>query len=157
MMKGMTKDWPRGFGLGLLATLAMTTVMALGMLSGRAPMPEPIPFAVVSSLFCRFPAPARMCLTGPAVRILGMGAHFLYGGAAGAVFMALFRRRSLLTGLSWGLALWLIMQTVFLPLVGWGFFGLAAAGGTPKIALATLALHLVYGGILGACAGRARR
>jgi hypothetical protein len=38
------------------------------------------------------------------------------------------------------------MELMVLPLLGWGVFGSAI---TPKIAIATLALHLVYGGTLG--------
>lgn len=38
------------------------------------------------------------------------------------------------------------MQIMFLPFLGWGLFGTAI---TPKIAVATLVLHLVYGGVLG--------
>jgi hypothetical protein len=45
-----------------------------------------------------------------------------------------------------GLFLWLIMELVVLPLLGWGVFGSAI---TSKIAVATLVLHLIYGGILG--------
>ena len=38
------------------------------------------------------------------------------------------------------------MEVVFLPFLGWGFFGVAI---TPRIAVATLILHLVYGATLG--------
>lgn len=42
------------------------------------------------------------------------------------------------TGLLWGTGLWLIMQIIFLPFLGWGFFGAAV---TPAIAVATFILH----------------
>lgn len=49
-------------------------------------------------------------------------------------------------GIGLGVALWLVMQVVWLPYVGWGAFGTAH---TPKIAIATLILHLIYGATLG--------
>jgi len=47
--------------------------------------------------------------------------------------------------LVWGVVLWFIMQILVLPLIGWGIFGSAI---DVKIAVATLVLHLVYGGLL---------
>ena len=38
------------------------------------------------------------------------------------------------------------MGVVVLPLLGWGLFGTAI---TPRVAVATLLLHLVYGSVLG--------
>lgn len=49
-------------------------------------------------------------------------------------------------GCGYGVLLWLLMGLVFLPALGWGFFGTAI---TAAIAVATLVLHLVYGGTLG--------
>lgn len=49
-------------------------------------------------------------------------------------------------GLGYGVLLWVLMGIVFLPFLGWGLFG---TGVTPKIAVATLVLHLLYGGVLG--------
>jgi len=129
----------RGFGYGLLATLAMTVVMLLGILTGMSPMPAPIPVALVKWAFGNLPQPALMGI--------GMMAHFLYGGVAGVLFAHLFRQKTnLQTGLLWGALLWLGMQLTVLPLLGWGVFGTAI---TPKIAVATLVLHLIYGGVLG--------
>jgi hypothetical protein len=57
-------------------------------------------------------------------------------------------------GLGWGVLLWIVMDAVVLPLLGWGFFGLAI---TPRIAVATLVLHLVYGATLGLLMDRDKR
>lgn len=128
-----------GFVSGLIATLVMTLIMAAGMSTGVAPMPEPIPLAIAERVIGN--------ASGPALMILGMVSHFLYGGLAGALFTFLFGRESMvLRGLIWGGLLWAIMQLVVLPLLGWGFFG---ANVTVKIAGATLVLHLVYGAVLG--------
>jgi len=45
------------------------------------------------------------------------------------------------------------MQVVVLPFIGWGLFGAAI---TPKIAAATLLLHLIYGALVGWLVDRRR-
>ncbi|MCH8306241.1 MAG: hypothetical protein IIB94_14070 [Candidatus Marinimicrobia bacterium] len=125
----------KGFIWGLLATLAMTVVMLLGMISKLSPMPAPIPIALAKWAFGDLPKPALMGL--------GMIAHFLYGGIAGLVFTLVIKNRvNIWKGLGWGILLWLGMQLIFLPLLGWGVFGIVIS---PKIAVATLMLHLIYG------------
>jgi len=134
----------KGFIWGLAATLAMTVVMLLGMISKLSPMPAPIPIALAKWAFGALPKPALMGI--------GMFAHFLYGGVAGLVFSLVFKNRvGIWKGLGWGILLWLGMQLVFLPLLGWGVFGSAIS---PKIAVATLVLHLIYGSMLSWGLGR---
>ena len=129
----------RGIGYGLLATLMMTVLMVIGTIAGVSPMPAPIPIALARWVLGDVPQPALL--------VSGMLAHFLYGGVAGAVFALVLKNRAgLWLGIGYGVGLWLIMQIVFLPLLGWGVFGTAI---TPRIAAATLVLHLIYGGILG--------
>ncbi len=62
------------------------------------------------------------------------------------IFVKLFSKRNIATGLLFGGILWLVMQVAFLPILGWGFFGMNT---TPKIAVATLVLHSAYGLTLG--------
>lgn len=129
----------RGFLYGLLGTAAMTAVMLLGTATGLSPMPAPVPVALAKWAFG--------ALSQPALVAIAMGAHFLYGGTAGGGFALAFNRRlGVVSGLGWGVLLWLAMGLVFLPLLGWGLFG---TGVTARIALATLGLHLIYGGVLG--------
>lgn len=138
----MNEFLKKGFLWGLAATLAMTVVMVIGMTTGMAPMPAPIPVAIMKQLLGELPKPALMGA--------GILSHFMYGGAAGAVFAGIFRKRlGIGMGLLWGVVLWLIMDLAVLPFLGWGLFGTDAADGTPKIAIATLVLHLIYGVVLG--------
>lgn len=135
-----------GFGYGVLATLAMTLMMLLGLLTSMSPMPAPVPVALAKWAFGDLPQPVLMGI--------GMMAHFLYGGVAGIVFAHLFQQKlTLWMGFLWGVLLWFGMQVTFLPLLGWGIFGTTI---TPKIAVATLVLHLIYGGVLDWGTGRAR-
>lgn len=135
----MRKTIARGFGWGLLATLAMTAVMLTGVATGMSPMPRPVPVALAAWAFGALPLPALMAL--------GMVAHFIYGGAAGAVLAAVLgARTSVWSGLGFGALLWLGMGVIWLPVLGWGLFGSAIS---PRIGLATLLLHLIYGAVLG--------
>ena len=50
----------------------------------------------------------------------------------------------------WGVALWLVAQTVVMPMMGAGLFSSAMGG--PMAAMASLVGHLLYGSALGAVA-----
>lgn len=128
-----------GFGYGVLATIAMSILMLIALVSRVSPMPQPVPKAVVAQLFgSGIPKPMLMALA--------VGLHLGYGGLFGAVLARVARPVTVLKGLALGVGLWALMQVTFLPILGWGLFGTAI---TPKIAIVTLVLHLVYGGVLG--------
>lgn len=129
----------RGFGWGVTATIAMSIPMIIGTAAGVAPMPEPIPKALVTLIF-------GAGLPTPLLMILAAGSHLGYGGLFGAILTRLYPSAGVWTGLGLGVLLWLVMEIVVLPVLGWGVFGVAV---TPTIAVATLVLHLIYGGTLG--------
>lgn len=134
-----SKSMGRMAGAGALGTLAMTIPMLIAMKTGVAPMPEPVPRAILKTI-------TGGALAGPPLMVLAMIAHFAYGAFWAAMAEMILREFRILQGLALGLLLWLIMQVVVLPLIGWGAFGLEY---TPAIAIATLLLHLIYGGITG--------
>lgn len=117
----------------------MSVLMLVGMGTGAAPMPEPIPRAIVTAIF-------GSGLPQPAIVGLALIFHLGYGGLWGAVLVRAAPPVTVAKGLGLGALLWLLMQLVVLPLLGWGLFG---TGVTPAIAGATLVLHLVYGFVLG--------
>jgi Family of unknown function (DUF6789) len=128
-----------GFRWGVVATVIMSVVMIAGTATGLSPMPKPIPVALV----------ARMLgagLSKPVRMVLGAVAHLGYGGVFGAVLAAVARPATVWKGVGIGVALWFVMQVVWLPYLGWGAFG---ASVTPRIAVATLVLHLIYGASAG--------
>ncbi|MEX0892330.1 MAG: DUF6789 family protein [Gemmatimonadota bacterium] len=129
----------RGFGWGVGATVAMSALMIIGMLTGVAPMPKPIPAAIVGKL-------TGGSLPQAATMALAVVLHLGYGGFWGGVFAGFARRVTVWRGVGLGVVLWLVMQVAVLPFLGWGAFGTAQ---TPKIAIATLVLHLVYGATYG--------
>lgn len=127
----------RGALAGVLATLAMSVLMLAGMATGIAPMPEPIPKALAALVLEGAPQPALM-----GAAIVG---HLGYGAAWAAGLFGWREDASLAHGVGLGVGLWILMGLVVLPVLGWGLFGTAI---DPRIAVATLALHLVYGATL---------
>jgi len=92
------------------------------------------------------------------VYALGMAAHIMLGVLVFPLIYALLVYRllpggPLIKGLTWGLILWLIAETMVMPMAGAGFF-MSEIGGM-KAVMAALMGHLVYGGLLGVIAGRA--
>jgi hypothetical protein len=140
-----------GFGWGLVATLAMSAVMVTGYITGIAPMPEPIPGAIVGKVV---KGVIGAEIPQIAIMALAIASHFTYGGFWGAVLAGLARPVTIWKGLGLGVFLWLVMDIVVLPFLGWGFFGISI---TPRIAVATLILHLVYGFTLGWLMDRERK
>lgn len=129
----------KGAGYGLLGTLLMSVIMLIGMRSGMSPIPEPIPLSIAKGLLGAVAKPLLMAFA--------IITHFGYGAFWGGLLFRLVKAEGgVWQGLGWGVFLWLIMQLIVLPLLGWGVFGTAV---TVKIAVATLVLHLIYGGTLG--------
>lgn len=130
--------WP-GVGWGVVATVAMSIPMIAGAVAGILPMPRPIPAALVGELF-------GTGLPRPIFMGLAVGSHLAYGGAAGGLLALLTRPVTLAKGLGWGALLWVVMGVAWLPFLGWGLFG---TGISPRVAVATLVLHGIYGVTLG--------
>ena len=131
------------FGWGVLATVVMSIPMIIATATGIAPIPKPIPAALVGLVF----GPG---LPKPAHLLLAVISHLAYGGIWALILAAVTRRVTIWKGLGLGVFLWLLMQIAVLPALGWGVFGIAI---TPKIAVATLVLHLIYGATLGGLMG----
>lgn len=128
-----------GILFGLLGTLIMSLIMLIGMGTGMSPIPEPIPTAIAKGILGN--------VSQPLIMVFAIISHFGYGAFwGGLLYQWVNGDGKFWHGLGWGLLLWFIMELIVLPLLGWGVFGSAI---TPKIAVATLVLHLVYGGTLG--------
>lgn len=83
--------------------------------------------------------------------IMGWVGHFVIGAVIwGTLFALLFGvlpgRSAFAKALVFSVLAWLAMMLVFMPVAGAGFFGLAI--GLPVV-IATLVLHLIWGGVLG--------
>lgn len=128
-----------GFGWGLVATVLMSIPMIAGALTGLLPMPRPIPAAIVGELL-------GGGLARPVHLGLAAGSHLLYGGVAGGLLAVLTRPVTVAKGVGWGVLLWALMGVAWLPFLGWGMFGTEIS---PRVTVATLVLHLIYGVSLG--------
>lgn len=83
--------------------------------------------------------------------IMGWVGHFVIGSILWGVLFALLYRhlpggRGPVRGMVFGLFAWLAMMLLFLPVAGYGFFGVAI--GWSVIGF-TLLMHLIYGAVLG--------
>ena len=89
---------------------------------------------------------------------MGMAVHIMLGVLVFPLIYAIVVFRllpgaPLIKGLTWGLILWLIAETMVMPMAGAGFFMSEIDG--MKAVMAALIGHLVYGGLLGVIAGKA--
>jgi hypothetical protein len=89
----------------------------------------------------------------------GMALHFLNGTVIFPLIYAYVLYPFLpgnptIKGMAWGTILWLLAQTVVMPIMGGGFF--SAQMGGMMAAFGSLVGHLIYGALLGAVAGEAR-
>ncbi|WP_432745220.1 DUF6789 family protein [Methylobacter sp. G7] len=89
---------------------------------------------------------------------MGMAVHVMLGVLVFPLVYAIVVFRFLpgapiIKGLTWGLILWLIAETLVMPMAGAGFFMSEISG--MKAVMAALMGHLVYGGLLGVIAGKA--
>jgi hypothetical protein len=62
---------------GEVATIAMSALMGVGVLTGMSPMPKPIPLAIVGQILGEG-------LPNPLIMVLAVIAHLFYGGLWGA-------------------------------------------------------------------------
>ncbi len=81
----------------------------------------------------------------------GWVGHFIIGAVGWGVIYTWIRKilpgPAVVKGLIFGVLAWLVMMIVFMPVAGHGFFGLSLGIAAP---VATFALHLVFGAVLGA-------
>lgn len=142
--------WLKAAVVGALGSLVMFLIMMMGIhVTGIAPFNIP-------------PSAAFLETLGLNVGPLPLLAHFGYGATWSLVLVALYGADTdLKAGLTVAGALWLFMMLVYSPVIGWGVFGFGGTGhtlsstdplylGSPvKYLVATLVLHLIYGGIIG--------
>ena len=132
---------------GLIAALAATLVLSLLMIikGMMGMMPD---MNVIAML-------AKQMGGGPA---MGWAAHFMigvigYGLAYALVFSNLKIGGHILRGLTLGIAGWLVMMVVVMPMMGAGLFGLKMPSAM-MVPVATLILHAIFGIVLGAVFGK---
>jgi hypothetical protein len=145
------EEWAvRALGAGFVAVGLMSLVFMIGYTiaaaigaTGSGPIASW--FAALSNNFLTRQASDQLILT--------IAINCAFGLAWALIYAAFFARR--LSGPGWrrgmmfALLPWVLSLTLFFPMVGAGFVGLALNAG-PLPIIGNLILHLVYGGALGA-------
>ena len=124
-----------GIVAGFLATAVMSGAMSVMVSAGLAP-------DIVGLI-------SAMLASG---RDVGWMVHFLIGTVAWGGFFAILQpflpsRSPAIRAIMFSVAAWLAMMLLMMPMADAGYFGLALGWTTP---LSTLALHLIFGTVLGA-------
>jgi hypothetical protein len=126
-----------GLVAGLGATVVLSVMMVAKTMMGV--MPE---LDVIVMLSAMMGAPA----------LVGWLAHFMigtlaWGGGFALLDDAIPGNNTIVRGVVFGIAAWLGMMIMVMPMAGAGFFGMALGLMAPMM---TLALHIVFGAVLGA-------
>lgn len=126
-----------GIFAGLIATVVLSALMLLKGMMGV--MPDLDVIAMIAGMM-------------GAGAMMGWIAHFMIGAVYGLVFSLISGSGTtgsmVVQGVGFGIAGWLVMMVVLLPMAGGGFFGLAMPSGL-MVPVATLMLHVIFGAVLG--------
>jgi uncharacterized membrane protein YagU involved in acid resistance len=130
----------RAVPAGVIATASMTALLLIEPAIG---LPE---IAIGQLLSTSLSITTAHLAIGPAT---GWLVHFLVGIAWALLYVYVVMPRlpgaPFVRGLAYGFLVFLLAQSLLLPLVGGGFF----SGGNPSMLTGSLLGHLVYGGVLG--------
>ena len=129
-----------GFLAGFVATAVLSAMMVAKGMMGV--MPE---LDVVAMLGMMMGAPA----------IIGWLAHFMigtlaWGGGFAVLYGVIPGGSALIKGIVFGVAAWLAMMIMVMPMAGAGLFGMNFGVMAPMM---TLVLHIVFGAVLGGVYG----
>jgi hypothetical protein len=125
-----------GLVAGLISTVILSAMMLVKEMMGV--MPELNVIAMLSTMMGAFAAWGWLGHFIIGTVLWGGGFVMLYGLVPGAT--------ALVKGIVFGIAAWLGMMIVVMPLAGAGLFGMAFGIMVPMM---TLVLHIVYGAVLG--------
>lgn len=125
------RDLGIAVGIGLGTALLLSLVMVPAARAGLSPLPKPLGLAFAETL-----------LGGAVPLWVGVGFHVAWVTFWSVVYVALFRDQlTFLNALTVALGLWALVQVVFFPVVGWGFFGLQEG---PRLMVASLVPHALF-------------
>lgn len=129
-----SRSWPMAIGIGIAVSVLTAVVAIISQKTGISPLPKPLGLAFAKTLFGdSTPLP------------VGLALHTLYVTFWSVVFVRFFPKRTFMTALGLGLALWLAVLVVFFPIVGWGFAGLEIS---VMLIPAALMPHLLFAVLL---------
>lgn len=126
-----------GLVAGFSATVVLSAMMIAKSMMGI--MPE---LDVIHMLSAMMGAPA----------VMGWVGHFMigtlaWGGGFALLYSMIPASGAVMKGILFGIAAWLGMMIMIMPMVGAGLFGMAFGIMAPMM---TLVLHIIFGAVLGA-------
>jgi len=129
-----------GFLAGFIATVVLSVLMVAKGMMGLMPALD-----VVAMLSMMMGTPV----------IMGWLAHFMigtlaWGGGFAVLYDAIPGGSALVKGVAFGIAAWLAMMIMVMPMAGAGFFGMSFGMMAP---IMTLMLHIIFGAVLGGVYG----
>lgn len=124
-------------GAMIAGTLGAFLLWVIQLVMQQSTQSPPLGSAIASKLFG---------LQGQTAMIIGLILFLLAGAVWGAIYAAVAPRISWLTGLIFGVAPWLVVMLVILPMMGKPVF----AGGDMKTILLPLILNCIWGAFTGA-------
>lgn len=140
--------WNKGLLAGLAATIVLSVLMVIKAALGLMPAVNAI--QMLTQLGAKH-------FGLPASPVVGWIAHFVIGVVIwGLVFAGTYKTwpgSPPIKGVVFSIMAWLLMMSMFFPMVGAGFFGTNIGLAAP---IATLVLHVIFGLVLGAVFGRPR-
>lgn len=130
----------KGIFAGFIATVAISVFMLTKQIMEL--MPELDPIRMLTDMF------------GSSSLRAGWIMHFMIGSVVWGSLYALVQARlpgaNTLQGIIFGIGAWLLMMVMVMPMAGAGLFGLGIGIFAPML---TLALHIMFGAVLGAVYG----
>jgi len=129
-------DMFKAIGVGIVTAILLSAVMVPMAKFGISPFPKPPSLAFAETVLGRsLPLP------------VGLLFHIAYVTFWSVAYVVLFRDNLRLSrAMILALFLWVIVLVVFFPLIGWGVLGL---GISPKLIVAALIPHVLFGLFLG--------
>jgi Family of unknown function (DUF6789) len=139
----MTNKYLVGMTAGLVATIALSVLMAMKAAMGV--MPDLNVIAMLTGM-------ANGMMGTPANPMVGWMLHFVIGTVVWGVLFAglhdvLPGSTDWQKGMVFGVAAWVLMMIGPMPMAGAGLFGMGMGMMAPVM---TLVLHLIFGAVLGA-------
>jgi hypothetical protein len=129
------RNIPKGILAGFIATLVLSALMIMKTMMGLMPQLDVI--GMLSGML-------------GVSRAIAWIVHFAIGTLGYGITIALLARSlpgsAVITGLVLGVAGWLVMMVVLMPMTGKGLFGMNLGIMAPMM---TLVLHLIFGAVLG--------
>ena len=133
-LNNSNRSWLQTTLMGIIISIITAIVMIVLTKTGISPFPKPPSLAFAETIIGhQLPMP------------VGLLFHTVYVTFWSTIFLRMFSNRNLKTALLLALVLWIVVLTVFFPIVGWGIFGSAIS---PKLIPASFMPHLLFGLLL---------